>query len=899
MTKTTMGRNRDLWRKVPFILRGLLLLACFACSVPVFGAERELSFSRPLSGATYDVGACIPLQVSTSPAATSPVRRLTYYDGSLFIMEVSPPYRYSWTTAPRGTHTLRAVAMHEDGHESVAETTITVNDPTVPIDLANDVDKYDISFTTLGHNARDSMPLGNGDITLNVWTDENGEVGMLIGKMDAFSGPAHASGFFSLRKIGRVRIALDPPVFKQAAAAGTFRQTLVLGSAAIRISGGGSELKIWVDKNRSVVRAELAGTNKVTMTVRNDPWRTQDVPDTHLADIIFPGLTDQVAWCYHDPRTTVGARNAHERDLLENHLPGASLIPQLTTVSFGALVEGSGLRSVDSLTLRSGAVANCRADINVLRYSKTNEATPAKWLALVKEQTETNRKTPIGEAWRDHLHWWRDYWDRGYIVVTNGQQHADVASFWHHLRFMNACQAGALNELWRIPFNGGLFTVDFLDVDVGKGMGVNRQNPKTMMTADFRMWGASDRPQNARHVYWPMLMSGDYDQARAWYLWPGVVAKSWQQFVEKHTSLRGAFMSVGCSGWESLRPTLFAKRDGQAAKRIIPEGVGRERGGYGLCFDVADEYLPYMIDYYELTRDQDFLANYLAPYAEGLFKFFDGYFTRDAKGKLVLWPAMTSEAYVRFPENGYVPANPISGVALLHTQLPRLIALAGQPGVKPEAVELWRRVYDARPDMPVTIRRNGKPGLAPHEPDWDMEQKKTQGADRASLYAIWPYQAYRFPAAGTTPEDYALATNTLALDDNGSQSWKYGDYCAAILGQMERAKKGVLNRINGTGGSKPENYFRFPIFKIVVSPDWTPNVEGGNVILSTMQYMLWNWKGDKIFICPAWPKDWDCKFKFHAPRNTVIQGTVTDGKVRIDTVVPEARRRDIVFCEPQ
>ena len=76
-------------------------------------------------------------------------------------------------------------------------------------------------------------------------------------------------------------------------------------------------------------------------------------------------------------------------------------------------------------------------------------------------------------------------------------------------------------------------------------------------------------------------------------------------------------------------------------------------------------------------------------------------------------------------------------------------------------------------------------------------------------------------------------------------------------------------------------------------------MEGGNVILSTLHYMLWNWKGNTIYLCPAWPKDWDCKFKFHAPRNTVVQGYVTNGEVTIDLVVPESRRRDIVICRPQ
>lgn len=720
---------------------------------------------------------------------------------------------------------------------------------------------------------------------------------------------------FSLRKIGRVRITLDPPIFQEAAKNNQFKQTLILSEAAVQLSAPGSELRVWVDKNHPVVRVELRGTKKVTVTVKNDPWRTEAVAGVHLADVVFPGLTDQVAWCYHDPRTTVGYRNEHEKGVWEAGMKDAAMIPQLTTVSFGALIEGAGLRAVDSLTLRSELVSECRADIHLLRYSKLKEATPQAWLGLVQAQAAQTRKLDRVQAWNDHLQWWRNYWDRSYIHITSGLQHTDVTSQYLQQRFLNACQTGPMKELWRTPFNGGLFNVDLPDLDAGRGVGITPGRPdaaKTPMTADFRKWGASDRPQNTRHVYWPRLQTGDFDQGRAWYVWPSVVSQDWQKTVEANTPLRGAFMHTGFSGWEALNPKrLFIPRDGQTLpsqamveKRIIPEGVGKDTGGRNACFDVADEYLPYMLDYYELTQDEDFLAERLIPYAEGLFKFFDGYFTRDPKGKLVLWPAMTSEVYVRYPDTGYVPANPMGGVALLHTQLPRLLALKGKAGVTPATLALWQKVYDERPEMPRAIRRNGKLGLAPHEPDWDLEQKKTQGRDRGSLYAIWPFRAYMFPAAGTSSEDHAVACNTLALDDNGSGSWAYADYCAAILGLSERARKGVLFRVNATGQNpevKSTGYFRFPALNYSAPnfTDWSPEQEGGNIVLSTVNYMLWNWKGTTIYLCPAWPKDWDCEFKFQGPLNTVVQGRVAGGKVIIDQVAPESRRKDIVICPPQ
>jgi hypothetical protein len=867
-----------------------------------------ISLVSPSPSATFNIGACIFLQVEVESSPDTPVTSVRYYDGFSLIAEVGAPYHFSWNTATRGTHTIRAVSVDVHGLESSCQVDVTINDPTLPVDLANEVDKYNFTFDTLGINAHDCMPLGNGDISLNVWTYPNGDVGLLIGKLNAYSQTGDGLGpnsCFSLRKIGQVRISLEPSIFKEAADAGTYKQTLVLSEAAIHIGDGDSELKVWVDKNRSVIHTELSANRKVIMTVKNDSWRTHTIKGEHLADIVFPDQPNQLIWCYHDPRTTTSYRGKSEGEIIKQNLPGAEYMPRYTTVTFGALIEGDGLTSVDSMTLRSQDLTHCRADINVLRYSREKEATPEKWLPLIKAQTEKNKAVNINTAWEEHLDWWHDFWDRSRLVITGDEDAWRVTSFYLHQRFIYACQTGGLKETWRIPFNGGIFNVDFQEVELPGayhpvGVGVYPKDPSLRMTADFRYWGASDRSQNTRHTYNPMLLTGDYDLARAWYQWPSIVAQSWERSAKEYTGLDDCFIISGVSSWESTKKGNYISRGDEWRNRIVPEAVGIERGAaYKYTTDVADEYLPYMIDYYELTRDQNFLVHSLIPYAEGLFRFFDQFFPRNDDGKLVLWPCLQSEVYVRFQNDGYVPINPIAGVALMRTQLPRLIALAGHHGVKPESIKLWSRVLKDAPPMPTGVRRNGKLGLIPYEDHYDDESRKTQGADRGTLYAIWPYRAYMFPAAGTSEKDYELAVNTLHLDDNGSEGWHNADNCAAILGLADRAKSGVLTRVNRGRNDKKQVYFRFPPFQYSPIPDYVPNMESGGIVQSTLQYMLWNWKEDKIYICPAWPKNWDCRFKIQAPYNTVVQGHVTNGEVTLDCVVPESRRRDIVICKPQ
>ncbi len=62
----------------------------------------------------------------------------------------------------------------------------------------------DVAWHALGTNENDSMPLGNGDLALNVWTEQNGDIMLLIAKSDAWSENGQ------LLKLGRIRVHLTP-----------------------------------------------------------------------------------------------------------------------------------------------------------------------------------------------------------------------------------------------------------------------------------------------------------------------------------------------------------------------------------------------------------------------------------------------------------------------------------------------------------------------------------------------------------------------------------------------------------------------------------------------------------------------------------------------------------------
>ncbi|MBO9610576.1 MAG: hypothetical protein J7639_31775 [Paenibacillaceae bacterium] len=48
-------------------------------------------------------------------------------------------------------------------------------------------DRYNVAWFTPSKDSTGSMPVGNGDIGLNVWVEEDGDLLFYIGKTDAWN----------------------------------------------------------------------------------------------------------------------------------------------------------------------------------------------------------------------------------------------------------------------------------------------------------------------------------------------------------------------------------------------------------------------------------------------------------------------------------------------------------------------------------------------------------------------------------------------------------------------------------------------------------------------------------------------------------------------------------------
>jgi alpha-L-fucosidase 2 len=290
----------------------------------------------------------------------------------------------------------------------------------------------DVTWDSLGTNENNSMPIGNGDIALNVWTEQNGDIVLLLAKSDAWSENGQ------LLKLGRVRFRLTPNPFVSAA---FFKQTLRLESGDIQLQSGNNAVRIWADANHPAVHLEVRTAQPVELAVSSELWRTRTYhlgqravsqdgffefgndPEglTFDPDTVLPARKNQVSWCHFNSRSIYPL--VFEKEHLESLLP--KYPDPILHRCFGVTVKGEGLVSTDDQTLKStGASRSWRLDL----YALTRQTdTPETWHAALSHEIEAIDAVKLKTAWTAHQQWWTDFWNRSWIHLTGAPQAARVS----------------------------------------------------------------------------------------------------------------------------------------------------------------------------------------------------------------------------------------------------------------------------------------------------------------------------------------------------------------------------------------------------------------------------------------------------------------------------------------
>ena len=152
---------------------------------------------------------------------------------------------------------------------------VKVSNPTNPLDACN------VVWDSPSKDSGGSMPLGNGDIGLNAWVEENGDLVFFISKTDSWTDSGR------LVKLGQVRVKFDPPL----AVKESFRQELKLrdGSLLIdsEIQDSPFKIRLWVDANRPVIHIEGESKQDMQAQVGLYVWRTKDLDMQKESNIGF------------------------------------------------------------------------------------------------------------------------------------------------------------------------------------------------------------------------------------------------------------------------------------------------------------------------------------------------------------------------------------------------------------------------------------------------------------------------------------------------------------------------------------------------------------------------------------------------------------------------------------
>jgi len=417
-------------------------------------------------------------------------------------------------------------------------------------------------------------------------------------------------------------------------------------------------------------------------------------------------------------------------------------------------------------------------------------------------------------------------------------------------RWINACGG---RGRYPIKFNGSIFTVD-------AQMGAEH------FDGDYRQWGGMFWWQNTRLPYWSMLAAGDFDLIQPVFRMYKDVLAFCTDKTKIYYNHAGAFFPETMYFWGTNGNCDYGW--GHPGPETINQYIRREwQGGI--------EVTAMMLDYYDLTGDDDFLSQTLLPIAKEVLTFYNEHYPRDDAGKIRLEPAQALETWWKC-------LNPTPEVAGLHNVIGRLLALGVGP-VTGQQIKAWRKMLKELPPIPMQ-QEDGKRFVTPAE-EFDVHRN----SENPELYAIFPYRIFGLAPAG---HDIGLETYRRRAV-KGSKGWRQDAIQAAYLGLAQEAAKYVSGNFATWHSASRFPAFWGPNF------DWIPDQDHGSVAMTALQRMLLQTNGDQILLLPAWPKQWNAEFKLHAPKNTTIECTVANGKVQNLKVTPPSRRRDVKVHDTQ
>jgi hypothetical protein len=723
---------------------------------------------------------------------------------------------------------------------------------------ADTLSNYNVIWDSPSKDYNGSMPIGNGDIGINVWAEKNGDVILLLSKTDAWSENAR------LLKLGQVRLNITPNPFSDG---NPFEQTLNLRQGEINIKAGHEEqtvmIKIWVDANHPVIRIETESSKPFDLNATLEIWRDEKrqlkeeelnsayglqsapFPVYVYPDTVYENQNNQIIW-HHRNQLSIWENNLKHQGLEEFITQAKDPLMNLT---FGGCMQGSNLENKSPLLL-SSTKPQKKYTVSIYPLTAQTE-TAEQWLDLLDQNVKQYSDNTITQDYAEHLAWWDEFWNRSWIYVSGSEDAEAVTRGYILQRWINACAGRGKHP---IKFNGSIFTVNTEDYD-----------------PDYRRWGGPYWWQNTRLPYWTMLASGDFDMMLPLFN----MYQDMMPLAEFRTNTwfkhKGAFIGETVYFWGMYNNENYGwDRDPKLPiGELTNNYIGRE-------YTASLELLAMMIDYYQYTQDESFLTTSLLPMSDSFLLFWDQHYKQDQYGTLFIYPAQALETLQD-------AMNPTPDIAGLHWVLDQLLELDSSQ-TSDERIAFWSQLKSKLPELPKS-----KDGDSTYILGAEKYFGGRGNSENPELYTVFPFRLFGIGKPNLDIGKETFERRTV----KGNNGWRQDDTQAAFLGLTKTAKDYLVDR-----AKHKHDQSRFPAFW---GPnfDWIPDQDHGGNLMKALQTMLLQADDEKIYLTPAWSPDWNADFKLHAPQQTIVEGTIKDGKIVSLKVTPESRSSDVIFIESQ
>lgn len=750
------------------------------------------------------------------------------------------------------------------------------------------IESYNVVYTVLGQTDRSAMPIGNGELCASVWMTEDGKLKFYFGRTDCLGEDDMTL------KHGMIEIETVPSFLSE----GGYRQTLILKEGKIEVESSLGKITVFVSGENHTIYAMGDFTKEVTAKAKYRSWRTKDlkilcenpdaleekaksspwtIPIVRTADVVEYG--EEV--CFYHKNGKNGIKELAKFEGVED----TSLAPDfLTNRIFGGVLQMKDSVLDEQLLKTRGASFEISITTASGQYDCVDD-----W----KEELKNLQKKNISakEAMEKTAVFWNRFWENSYVFVSGDTKiepqytedimkraketrecndaPSQVTRAYLLTKFMTACCKDGNFPLF---YNGFLFNLtpgngEHLAVETFAGTFTSQplEDANEEFNPDERSWSWEHLWQNLRLPYYAMLAAGDFESLKKMFHYYLRFQKLNEARAEAYYGARGIHnteMTLSCG----LQCAPIYGMDRENLK------VGQAANQWGGSIEISPglELLNLMLDYCIYSGDNAFLSDEVVGYAKKTFEYIETRFGRDTEGKIYFSDINSIETY-------FHTSNPTPILAGMICDLQKILTLP----VGVEDQTYFQEILSKTPEIPTAVI-DGEEVIIPakeyKDERWNVEIPE--------FYTVYPFALY---TKGAKNEEIAVRTFHTQMKKTGNMrpyvigevpgkpaysGWQYVGMTAAMLGMTAQCKE-ILE--NNAGLQNPGN--RFPAMWGACY-DSVPDVDHGANIMNLLQLMLLQSYGEELQILPAFPKEWNVKFKLHAPGRKVVECTYLEGEIK-------------------